>query len=69
MATITYTAPAISCTHCQHAIESAVGALPGVERVEVAIPEKTVRVQYDPTAVDPARIEATLDEEGYPVAR
>ncbi|MGH2411204.1 MAG: heavy-metal-associated domain-containing protein [Chloroflexota bacterium] len=69
METITYTAPDISCEHCQRAIESAVGALPGVQSVQVEIPAKTVQVRYDPTSVDPARIEATLEEEGYPVAR
>jgi copper chaperone len=68
METITYTAPAISCEHCRHAIEDAVGAMPGVQSVEVEIPARTVQVRYDPAAIDPARIEATLEEEGYPVA-
>ena len=67
MATITYTAPAISCEHCQRAIEGAVGALPGVEVVQVDIPSKRVEVRYDPAQVDPAQVEATLEEEGYPV--
>ena len=66
--TMTVTAPAISCAHCQHAIEGAVGALPGVQSVHVEVPSKTVRVSYDPAQVSRATIEATLDEEGYPVA-
>ena len=69
METITCNAPAISCQHCQHAIEGAVGTLPGVQSVQVEIPTKRVQVRYDPATVDPARIEATLEEEGYPVAR
>ena len=69
METVTYTAPAISCEHCQHAIEGAVGALHGVKSVHVEIPARTVQVRYDPAAVDRARIEETLEEEGYPVAR
>ena len=69
MATATYTAPAISCQHCQHAIERAIGALAGVEAVHVDIPSKRVEVRYDPALVDEAKLEATLDEEGYPVAR
>jgi copper chaperone len=68
MTTVTYTAPAISCEHCQHAIEEAVGALPGVEAVQVDIPSKRVEVHYDPAQVDRAQLEATLEEEGYPVA-
>ncbi len=67
--TITMTAPAMSCDHCQRTVEGAVGALRGVDRVHVEIPTKTVRVSYDPAQVSRAQIEATLDEEGYPVAR
>ncbi len=69
MESITYTAPAISCEHCQYAIEGAVGALPGVQAVRVDIPSKRVEVRYDPARVSPGQLEATLDEEGYPVAR
>ena len=69
METVIYTAPAISCAHCQHAIEAAVGALPGVQGVRVEIPTRTVEVDFDPARVTPAQIEATLDEEGYPVQR
>jgi copper chaperone len=68
VATATYTAPAISCQHCQHAIESAIGALTGVEAVHVDIPTKRVEVRFDPGQVDEATLVATLDEEGYPVA-
>lgn len=67
METITYTAPNISCEHCQHAIEGAVGALPGVEAVRVDIPSKQVEVRYEPAKLSRDQIEATLDEEGYPV--
>jgi len=68
METTTYTAPAISCEHCQHAIEGAVGALDGVESVQVEIAAKTVQVRFDPARVSRETIEATLDEEGYPIA-
>jgi copper chaperone CopZ len=54
----------------QHAIEAAVGALPGVQGVRVEIPTRTVEVDFDSARVTPAQIEATLDdEEGYPVQR
>jgi copper chaperone len=68
MDTITYIAPAISCEHCLHAIEGAIGALDGVQSVHVEIPAKTVQVRYDPTRVSRETIAAILDEEGYPVA-
>ena len=69
MESIAYTAPAISCEHCQRAIEGAVGALPGVQAVRVHIPSKRVEVRYDPARVSPMQLETTLEEEGYPVAR
>ena len=68
MEAMTVTAPNISCEHCKRAIEGAVGALPGVQSVYVAVPSKTVQVSYDPAQVSRATIEATLDEEGYPAA-
>jgi copper chaperone len=68
MDTMTVTAPNISCGHCQRAIEGAIGALAGVQSVRVEVPSKTVQVSYDPAQVSRATIEATLDEEGYPVA-
>ncbi len=68
METTTLTAPAISCEHCQRTVEGAVGALPGVQSVHVAIPSKTVQVSYDPARVSRQQIEAAMDEEGYPVA-
>ena len=68
MEIITVTAPGISCEQCKRAIEGAVGALPGVQSVHVAVQSKTVQVSYDPAQVARATIEATLDEEGYPVA-
>ncbi len=68
METTTLTAPAISCAHCQRTVEGAVGALPGVQSVHVAIPSKTVQVSYDPARVSRQQIEAAMDEDGYPVA-
>jgi copper ion binding protein len=69
MESTTYTAPAISCEHCQRAIESAVGALAGVQEVHVEIPSKRVEVCFDPARVSAEQIEAVMDEEGYPVQR
>ena len=69
METITYTALDISCEHCLRTIESTLGALPGVQEVQVEIPSKRVEVRFDPAQVKPEQIEAALDEEGYPIAR
>jgi len=59
----------ISCEHCQHAIEGAVGKLSGVSSVKVDIPTKTVHIDYDSEKVTLAKIEEVLDDIGYTVAK
>ena len=60
-----YLVPGISCDHCKQTIEGEVGQVAGVERVEVDVTHKTVRVSGD--ATDEA-IRAAIDEAGYEVA-
>ena len=62
-------APDISCEHCQHAIEGAVGELEGVNSVKVDIPSKTVGINYDPEKITLTKIEEVLDDVGYTVAK
>ena len=62
-------APDISCEHCQHAIEGAVGELEGVHSVKVDIPSKTVDINYDPVKVTLTKIEEVLDDVGYMVTK
>ncbi len=66
--TLERTAPDISCDHCVKTITQALNALTGVGAVEVDIDTKRVRAAFDPDLVDEQRIEAALEEEGYPVA-
>ena len=61
-------APAVSCNHCKMAIEKAVGAMSGVDTVDVDVAEKTVTVDFDADAVTLEAIETTMAEEGYEVA-
>ena len=69
METTTLVAPDISCEHCQHAIEGAVGKMEGVSNVKVDIPTKTVLIEYDPQQVTLAKIEEVMDDVGYTVAK
>jgi len=62
-------APDISCEHCQHAIEGAVGELEGVNSVKVDIPSKRVDINYNPEKVTVTKIEEVLDDVGYTVAK
>ena len=69
MESTTLVAPDISCEHCQHAIEGAVGNMDGVKTVKVEIPTKTVHVEYDPKLVTLAKIEEVMDDVGYTVTK
>jgi copper chaperone len=66
---ITLSVPDVSCEHCVKTIDGALGALPGVEAVNVDLTSKTVQLRYEPAHVTLARIEETLDEAGYTVAK
>ncbi len=68
MAKTTLTVPDISCEHCQHTITEALSPLEGVRAVEVDIPTKQVRVDYDESVVGVDRFKDVLEEEEYPVS-
>ena len=65
MTTRVYSVPGISCGHCKAAIEEEVGKVAGVERVEVDVEAKTVRVEG--AAADEA-VRGAVDDAGYEVA-
>jgi len=63
---ITYSVPGIHCEHCEAAIKREVGAIAGVELVEVDLAGKLVTVRG--AALEDARLRAAIDEAGYDVA-
>ena len=66
---VTVNAPDMSCGHCEATIKEAVTALPGVAGVEADAATKRVDIDFDPSRVSLAQIEAALDEAGYPVQK
>ncbi len=66
MDSIVYSVPAIHCAHCEAAIVSEVGAVPGVERVEVDLEGKRVTVRGD--ELDDRQLRAAIDSAGFDVA-
>lgn len=63
----TLQAPEIHCDHCKTSIEGAVGALDGVDTVEVTVSDATVTVSYDEARLDLDAIKDTIEEQGYAV--
>ncbi|MFI5272376.1 MAG: heavy-metal-associated domain-containing protein [Ktedonobacterales bacterium] len=69
MEEVTLRVPDVSCEHCVKTIDGALGALPGVEAVATDIPTKSVHLRFDPQQVSLLRIEETLDDAGYTIAK
>jgi copper chaperone len=64
MTTEQFQVPGVSCQHCVNAITKEVSALPGVQRVQVALDNKTVTVEHG-EQVNTDQIVAAINEAGY----
>jgi copper chaperone CopZ len=63
---LSYSVPGMSCEHCRSAVSKEVGAVPGVESVEVDLTSKLVTVHG--AGVSDAAVREAIDEAGYDVA-
>lgn len=64
MITEQFVVPGVSCQHCVSAVSKEVGALAGVQRVEVNLDNKLVTVEHT-DQVAAAAIIAAINEAGY----
>lgn len=64
MITQTYRVKGMTCGHCVNSVSSEVGALPGVDDVQVDLTSGTVTVK-SATALDEQSIREAVDEAGY----
>ena len=67
MQTVKLRVEGMSCSHCENAVKKAVGALQGVNSVEVSLSEKTVAVEFDAAKVSLDEIKEAIDDQGYEV--
>jgi copper chaperone len=67
MATTVLNVPDISCEHCERTITNALTPVDGIRTVNVDIPARQVRVDYDESVVDVNKMKDVLQEEDYPV--
>lgn len=67
MATTTLKVPDISCEHCERTIKETLTPVEGVTSVQVDIPGKSVKVDFDDAAVTVDKFKELLAEEEYPV--
>lgn len=61
------TVEGMSCSHCVNSIKNAVGALNGVEKVDVDLATKKVTVEFDPEIVKGKAIKDAIEDQGYDV--
>lgn len=55
------------CSHCEHAVKTAVGGLDGVENVAVDLKGKKVSAVYDSGRVTPGQIRTAIEDQGFDV--
>ena len=65
MSSVTFSVPNISCGHCVRTIETELGELEGVSRVQASAMDRTVLVEYGPPAEEQDIVEL-LTEINYP---
>lgn len=59
--------PEVHCGHCKSSLEGAVGALGGVETVDVTIADSTIDVAFDESRVGLDAIKSAIEDQGYAV--
>ncbi len=64
MAVEQFRVPGVSCQHCVHSVKQEVGAISGVQQVQVDLDTKTVTVDHS-DQVTTAAIIAAIQEAGY----
>lgn len=55
----------MSCKHCESRVNSAVGELSGVKKVDANAKKSSVTIQYDETVATIEKIKAVINEEGF----
>jgi len=66
MAELTYTVPGMHCAHCEHAVDSELRQVAGVESVGVDLDAKLVVVRGE--GLDDSALRAAIEEAGYEAA-
>lgn len=65
MAEIILNVGGMSCNHCKMAVEESLQSLSGVEKAEVDLSAKTVKVAYEPGKLSDKDFEAAVVEAGF----
>ncbi|ULG72335.1 copper chaperone CopZ [Macrococcus brunensis] len=67
MANQTLDVRGMTCQHCVNAVETSVGALDGVQQVNVDLDNGKVAVDYDDSKATVENIRDAIEDQGYEV--
>ena len=59
----------MTCGGCVAAVERVLKALDGVGRADVSLAQGEAQVEYEPSRLKPADLEAAIEDAGYEIAR
>lgn len=68
METITLKISGISCMGCVRTLSGVLGALPGVEAVEVSKEAGSATIRFDPALAGEAAFRSAIEDAGYELA-
>jgi copper chaperone len=55
----------MNCQHCVQTVHKALADVAGVTKVEVDLPQKAARVEYDPTAATVGKMMQAVQTSGF----
>lgn len=67
METLTLKIGGISCMGCVRTLTNVLGALPGVESVNVSKEESAATIRFDPAQTGEAAFKSAIEDAGYDV--
>lgn len=67
METASFNVPSITCSICSGKIRDELGHMNGVQNVDVDLKSQTVKVGYDPGALQPQDIKSRITSMGYEI--
>lgn len=68
MNTLILTVTGMSCMGCVNSVKNLVGALPGIDGIDIDLASGRVEIRHDPAQADAAAIRAAIEDGGYGIA-
>lgn len=68
MNTLILNVTGMSCMGCVNSVKNLVGALPGIDGIDIDLASGRVEVRHDPAQADAAAIRAAIEDGGYGIA-